>query len=532
MPDELIVLGSGCGIPTQRRFPAAYALKATSKLFLIDCGAPVSSLLYEHDLDPVDVRAVFLSHWHMDHVANLGLLLTQNHLRQRSRPLKIYGPKGTSGKIQRLLQDSFLIPDELSYNLKTTSIKSNEKYTESLLQVTFFRTQHLEKSKYKTQFGRKAAAYGMVIEGPGWRIVYSGDLVSPHELSPYIERCDLLIHEMAHHRPEEVAEFAAASKVPHVLISHLGPDYDESPEKIRAAFAAYYHGDLIIAEDGTKLHLGKIRKGDSIEAKVSAENGHHPGVENSTVPYIQRQHARNDNFLKVLQKDFNLPLYMSRQVLEVAEEMLVKHTRSMVHPGQIRLHVRPLTSLIDEEARIEVILTLDAGTEDEEVKQRERAVGLRRGRIVRLLEEALEQGGVLSQDDLAHILSVDLRTIREDIKILEAQGHQLYTVEQLAGQQPGQSYKTRIIKHYFDDMKNEDIAAWLHCSPKVIDRYLDKFLQVVMLSQQEISEKEIATLTHTSERDVQNFLTLHQHILTNPVWRSRLNENLQQNQAE
>src|ERR1044071_7242053 len=93
MTDELIVLGSASSIPSRRRFPSAYALKVAGRLFLIDCGAPVSTLLYRYELDPLDVNAIFLSHWHMDHVANLGLLLTQNHLRQRSKKLNVYGPK-------------------------------------------------------------------------------------------------------------------------------------------------------------------------------------------------------------------------------------------------------------------------------------------------------------------------------------------------------------------------------------------------------------------------------------------------------
>lgn len=532
MPDELIVLGSGSGIPTQRRFPSAYALKVASKLFLIDCGAPVSSLLYEHDLDPVDVRTIFLSHWHMDHVANLGLLLTQNHLRQRSRALKIYGPRGTRGKIGRLLQDSFLLPDELSYNLKITSVKSNEKYNESLLQVKFFRTQHLEKSKYKTHFGRKAAAYGMLIDGPGWRIVYSGDLSSPQELSPYVENCDLLIHEMTHVRPEKVAKFAAKAKIPHLLVSHIGYEYDQTPEKIRAAFANWYNGDLMIAEDGMKLRLSQVRKSESIEAKIIANNGHNPRLTNVTMPYFNRQIARNHTFLDVLQKDFHLPLYLSRQLLAVAEELLVKHTQEMVQPGQVRKWVASLAPTTTGDQQTEVILTIDAGAEDEAVKDRERAVGLRRGRILRLLEEAIEQGGVLSQENLAQILSVDLRTIRYDLNILKEQGHNIYTIEQLQGEQPGQSYKSRIVEMCFEDLSQEKIASWLHCSPAAVERYLEKFLQVTMLHQQKIAEEEIAALTHSSKRVVQNFLELHQSNLNDPIWQSKLNQTLQQTQAE
>lgn len=255
MPDELIVLGSASGLPTRRRFASAYALTVAGKLFLIDCGAPVSTLLYRYNLDPLEVKAIFLSHWHMDHVASLGLFLSQNGLLKRTTPLAIYGPRGTRGKIRRLLNDSFILSDGLSFPLQITNIEDEESYQEGLLQVTYFKTQHLERSKLKTNFGSKAVAYGMVLNGPGWQIVYSGDLAPDEELRIGLGRCDLLIHEMAHVRPETVADFMAAAQAPQVLISHIGPEYDEAPEKIIAAFDGRYHGQLTVAEDGTRVAL-------------------------------------------------------------------------------------------------------------------------------------------------------------------------------------------------------------------------------------------------------------------------------------
>jgi ribonuclease BN (tRNA processing enzyme) len=260
MPDELLVLGSGSAIPTEQRFASAYALTVAGKLFLLDCGAPVSTLLFRYGYDPIDVQAVFISHWHMDHIAGLGLFLTQNHLRQRPGPLLVYGPRGTRGKIRRLLNDSFMLKEDLRYKLDITNIKPDSKYKVALIRVTYFKTQHLEQSKVKTNFGRKAVACGMIIDGPGWRIVYSGDLRSPGELAPYVGRCDLLIHELAHHQPAEVAEFAANAKIPHVLISHIAPEFDGAPEKISQAFADHYSGRLTVAQDGTKVRLSKATK--------------------------------------------------------------------------------------------------------------------------------------------------------------------------------------------------------------------------------------------------------------------------------
>lgn len=260
MPDELLVLGSGSAIPTEQRFASAYALTVAGKLFLLDCGAPVSTLLFRYGYDPIDVQAIFISHWHMDHVAGLGLFLTQNHLRRRPGRLLVYGPRGTRGKIRRLLNDSFLLPEDLHYKLDVTNIKPDSKVKVALIRVTYFKTQHLEESKYKTNFGRKAIACGMIIDGPGWRIVYSGDLQSPDELAPYVGQCDLLIHELAHHQPAEVAEFAAKAKIPHVLISHIDPEFDGAPEKISQAFADHYTGRLTVAQDGTKVRLSKATK--------------------------------------------------------------------------------------------------------------------------------------------------------------------------------------------------------------------------------------------------------------------------------
>jgi len=255
MPDELLVLGSSYGVPTKRRFTAAYALTVAGKLFLLDCGAPVSSLLYQYDLDPLDVQAIFISHWHMDHVAGLGLFLTQNHLLNRVGPLRIYGPRGTRGKIRRLLTDSFLLPAELSYPLKITNVRTKKRYKEALIRVNYFKTQHLEEPKYKTRFGNKATAFGLVVTGPGWRLVYSGDVGSSNDLAPHVTNCDLLIHGLSHSHPEEVATFAETTHVPQLLVSHLGPDFDEAPEKISGIFADHYSGRLTIAEDGTRVQL-------------------------------------------------------------------------------------------------------------------------------------------------------------------------------------------------------------------------------------------------------------------------------------
>ena len=49
-------------------------------------------------------------------------------------------------------------------------------------------------------------------------------------------------------------------------------------------------------------------------------------------------------------------------------------------------------------------------------------ISLRRIKIQRISDEAIEQDGVLSQEDLSRYLSCTVRTIRRDIREIKKQG--------------------------------------------------------------------------------------------------------------
>jgi biotin operon repressor len=106
---------------------------------------------------------------------------------------------------------------------------------------------------------------------------------------------------------------------------------------------------------------------------------------------------------------------------------------SAVRPGQVRLVVAslkaPFGPPLAETDKAKVTLTVEAGTDDVAVKAQTGLEGQRRGRILRLTAEALEQGRVLTQEDLARALGVEARTIRRDVQSLKAEGHLIHPLE-------------------------------------------------------------------------------------------------------
>lgn len=237
------------------------------------------------------------------------------------------------------------------------------------------------------------------------------------------------------------------------------------------------------------------------------------------------------SFLHVLESEFNLSYREAREVVRAAHELLgLDRPSGQVRPGQIRLVVASLRAPIGpplaETARVEVTLTVDAGAEDATVLAEQGRLAMRQGRILRLVEEALEQGGVLTEEDLARALQVTRRTIERDVQALRAAGHLVQTRGQVKGTGRGQTHKVRIIELWLDRQGYDKIALWAHHSVQSIKRYVSTFLRIVTLHRQATALGEIAFLVAASDKLVRDYLGLYERAQAEPVRLAKLEEEL------
>jgi ribonuclease BN (tRNA processing enzyme) len=259
---ELLILGSSAGVPTANRYPTAMALKTGGGLYLLDCGAPVSNHLKRMGEDPRTIRAVFLTHWHPDHAHGLPMLLQDLQLTGRREPLTIYGPPGTSEKLDDLLR-LFLIPREiLPYTLTAVDVQPGAVFTDEHLRVAYFPTRHLAADQWQTlddTYGQRLwpLAFGLLLQVADQRILISGDIRSSEDLEPYVEGCSLVSHEFGHMVIDQIRHFAIKHKLPRLLIAHLHHRYDhaDGEAEIRAAIADGYEGELLVARDLMRIAL-------------------------------------------------------------------------------------------------------------------------------------------------------------------------------------------------------------------------------------------------------------------------------------
>lgn len=230
---------------------------------------------------------------------------------------------------------------------------------------------------------------------------------------------------------------------------------------------------------------------------------------------INRLEAKTpeQRFLRVLEDDFHQPPRVAQALLEEAQACLVG-SATIIRPGQTRVLLISLDAghgrALRDTASREVIWTLDAGQEDRRTLQQEGPVALRRVRIQRLLDEALEQGAVATQEDLAQALHVSVRTIKRDCKALEAQGISLPTRGNMKAIGRGQTHKAQIVGRWLRGETYDQIQLYTRHSLSSIKRYVQAFVRVADLHRQGYDPGQIAMLLELSPYLVGEYLAVYQ----------------------
>jgi hypothetical protein len=155
------------------------------------------------------------------------------------------------------------------------------------------------------------------------------------------------------------------------------------------------------------------------------------------------------------------------------------------------------------------VVTVDGGMEDLSVQKRFGLSGLRRFRLLRMTEEAMDQGGVLTQEDLARLLHVGVRTIRRDVDALRSGGYWVPTRGTVKEIGRGQSHKAKIVEMYLRRMTYTEIVRRTRHAPSSVKRYVETFGRVVVLWEKGIQDAgEIGYVVGISERLAGEYLGL------------------------
>jgi ribonuclease Z len=276
---SVMFAGTAGSVPSARRGLPALLVRRGAERILVDCGEGTQrQLLRAGGLS--DVTDVFITHLHVDHWLGLPGLLQTFNLRDRDRPLQVYGPDGLAD-LMRLLRR---VHGRLSFPLEVIELEAGESVRRDTLEIHAVNVRHrglafgyvLVEDVRPGRFDAALAESLGVSPGPdfgrlqrgetvagvrpdqvigeeraGRKVVISGDTAPCETLAIAAHGADLLVHEATfgddeheraritgHSTATQAARLAVDAEVRLLALTHISARYGgrELRAEARAVF--------------------------------------------------------------------------------------------------------------------------------------------------------------------------------------------------------------------------------------------------------------------------------------------------------
>ena len=277
---NITFLGTSSGVPTLTRNVSSLALKLSQKaeVWLFDCGEGTQHQLIKSTIKSSQIRKIFITHMHGDHIYGLPGLLATLGLSGNSKGIDIYGPSNLKNFISSALKNSYC---KISFPLKFFEVENYAQTNTNLFEDKFMEVKcaslnhrlpayayrvnekdkpgefNLDKAKKlnipagpiygKLHSGQKVELEdGRILNGSdfcgeprkGESFVYCTDTIFSKRAVELSKNVDLLVHESTFSEKDEemafeklhstttmAAKTALLSNAKKLVLTHISPRY-------------------------------------------------------------------------------------------------------------------------------------------------------------------------------------------------------------------------------------------------------------------------------------------------------------------
>jgi ribonuclease BN (tRNA processing enzyme) len=227
---------------------SGFLLQAGGANVLVDIGGGVLGAL-QHYLQLEDLHAVWISHLHADHFADMPLLYYAFAFAERPmRKIPVLGPVGWASRVEEFVKSS--VDHQMSDYFQVVELKDRGIAEIGDLRIQARAVEHA------------IPAFGLTARFGDRRLAYTGDSGPCDNLVTLAKGSRILVAECfaseveipsVHLTPEDAALVAAHAGVARLVLTHLAQGLREDEAVDRAA--TIFNGPIEVARPGTLLEV-------------------------------------------------------------------------------------------------------------------------------------------------------------------------------------------------------------------------------------------------------------------------------------
>ncbi|MCK4763779.1 MAG: MBL fold metallo-hydrolase [Candidatus Aminicenantes bacterium] len=250
---KLTIIGSGTCVPSTKRGAPANYLEIAGSRALVDCGPGTLKQLEKAKLDYKLIDMVFISHFHSDHISDLGPLVQASNWTpgfERKKNLTFIGPPGFENFYRKYIKPVCGSPRPDTYEILIEEIEDSLDFPG--FRVEALSTTHSpESTAYKFIEAPAADKQGETASS----LIISGDCDFDENSIEFAKNCHTLLLECSfknnqkvkgHLTPKECGQIAQKSAAKKLILTHLYPPLS-AKERLKETKKLF--DNTILAED-------------------------------------------------------------------------------------------------------------------------------------------------------------------------------------------------------------------------------------------------------------------------------------------
>jgi ribonuclease Z len=269
-PITVTLLGTGSPPPVMDRFGPSVLVEAGSEKLLFDAGRGMLQRLVQRKVPIAQVRTLFLTHLHSDHIVGIPDFWLIGWVNARpTTPLLVYGPEGTTGMFAHLTR-AFAFDIAIRQSDDRAPPEGVRVDAHDITEGVIFERNGVKVTAFLVDHDPIKPAFGYRVDYAGRSVVLSGDTKYSENLIRHAQGVDLLIHEIVIPASLERAGYAA-DRAERIIVHHVTPERaGELFSRVRPRLAVYSHLVLPTATPAEimaatrKTYAGPVEVGEDL----------------------------------------------------------------------------------------------------------------------------------------------------------------------------------------------------------------------------------------------------------------------------